>query len=204
MSIKFLRFGGHDWRVLDVQDGKALLLSEHVLSQRAYHDKFRAVTWEACTLRRYLNYEFYNSLSTEDRVRIAETRLENEANQWYGTDGGNDTIDRIFLLSLEELVRYFGDSGKLGNKPKDTCYIYDEYNAKRIAKNSEGEARWWWLRSPGDNGTDAANVDSDGDVSVCGIFVDNVYCGVRPALWLNLESSDSIKSIPTDAQSERM
>ena len=184
MSIKFLRFGGHDWRVLDVQDGKALLLSEHVLSLRAYHDKYENVTWEHCELRRYLNDDFYNSFSPEDKACIADAHVVNNSNPGFGTSGGNYTIDRIFLLSLEELVRYFGDSGKLGNGPKNAWHILDEYNAKRIAY-LDGNARWWWLRSPGDNGTDAASVDSDGDVSVCGIFVDNVYCGVRPALWIN-------------------
>ena len=128
-------FGGYNWRVLDVQDGMALLLSENVLEKRGYHEPNveitlenmmtshslnqylkKGITWENSTLRQYLNNEFYNKFSSKEKTQIAETRLVNNNNPWYGTDGGNDTTDKIFLLSIEEVVKYFGDSGDLRNR----------------------------------------------------------------------------------------
>ncbi|MDR2546298.1 MAG: DUF6273 domain-containing protein [Lachnospiraceae bacterium] len=42
-------------------------------------------------------------------------------------------------------------------------------------------ACWWWLRSPGNNSNNAANVNNDGNVNVNGNNVNNDN-GVRPAL----------------------
>jgi hypothetical protein len=61
-----IEFGGYEWRVLDVQDGKALLLSEHVLEYRPFHDERVWITWEDCDLRTYLNSKFYDSFGADD------------------------------------------------------------------------------------------------------------------------------------------
>ena len=67
-SKKFdvIEFGGHNWIVLDVQDGKALLLSEDVLEERAYQPQGGDVTWESSDIRKYLNTEFFNSFTQAD------------------------------------------------------------------------------------------------------------------------------------------
>jgi hypothetical protein len=182
-------FGKYDWRVLEVdkQNNSALILSDKAIEKRAYNEKNAGVTWKSCTLRSYLNGAFYNTFSAEEKRRIKETRIVNSDNPWYSTKGGADTDDRIFLLSIEEAVKYFGDSGQLRNKnPKSEYYIDDQYNAARIAKDAYGEACWWWLRSPGSNSDFAAYVNADGDVDVLGNLVYSTYGGIRPALWLNL------------------
>jgi serine/threonine protein kinase len=105
------------WRVLDVQDGKALLLSEYVIEDRAYHGEWSAdtpdreyeTTWAECDLRAYLNGEFLDRYFSEDeRSQIAETYIVNDDNPWtwqwelYITrSGGDNTTDRVFLLSVE-------------------------------------------------------------------------------------------------------
>ncbi|MDR0220840.1 MAG: zinc ribbon domain-containing protein [Lachnospiraceae bacterium] len=191
---EIMEFGGIEWRVLEVSGGKALLLSEYVLEYRPYNEKQEGVTWETSTLRAYLNVEFYNGFSASDRARIAPTmNNSNKDNQWFGTPGGNDTEDYIFLLSLEEVVRYFGDSGQLANRPsEDVWTIDDQYNEARIAYDLDGSTRWWWLRSPGWLRGDAAQVLNNGSISVVGVtasyvYDDNYWNGaVRPALWLNL------------------
>jgi len=186
-----MEFGGYEWKVLDVQGAKALLLSKDIIELRRYHRKNRTVTWGDCDLRKYLNGEFYELFCDEDRGRIVETQVANTGNQWFGTNGGADTTDRVFLLSLEEVVRYFGDSGKLLGERSDEDWIIDEYNDKRIAcGNIRGKWRswFWWLRSPGCRGTYAALVHTDGNVYVDGNIVDYNNGGVRPALWLNIES----------------
>ena len=59
-------FGGYSWRVLDIRDNTALIISEYVIEQRPYHDTYIATMWEGCALRKYLNGEFYNGFSADE------------------------------------------------------------------------------------------------------------------------------------------
>lgn len=184
-------FGEYSWRVLDVQDDRALLLSEHIIERKAYHDHWDGtVTWETSMIRYYLNNQFLNSFGTEERARIVEARVVNNDNPWwFGMSGGNDTNDRIFLLSIEEVVKYFGDSGQLWNQnhpDNERWGISDQYNTERIALDIHGNVSWWWLRSPGFGNVFAAIVCSVGGLRIYGNFVVIGPGGVRPALWLEL------------------
>ncbi|MDR2586789.1 MAG: DUF6273 domain-containing protein [Coriobacteriales bacterium] len=155
------------WWVLDVQDGRALLISQDILEERAYNDKLTEVTWETCSLRAYLNGEFLNiRFSEEEQARIALSTVASKDNPEYETPGGSVTEDKVFLLSIDEAKRYFAS------------------DSDRVAKY-QGSDSWWWLRSPGDDANRAARVYLDGSVILNGYGVD-YGSGVRPALWLNL------------------
>lgn len=193
-----LSFGGYNWRVLDIQDNVALLITEDIIEQRAYHDAYKEITWADCSLRKYLNGEFYDKFSEADKSRIMPVLNKNLDNQWYGSKGGVDTKDSIFLLSVEEVCKYFGDSrSKLYNRGKNQRYWFerkDENNSKRIARfESETWGSWWWLRSPGRVSVKAVYIHGDGNIGIQGnnILKGNISdgkCtgGVRPALWLKL------------------
>ena len=122
-----LTFGRHQWRVLTVDGNSALIITESVIEQRAYHEEFAQVTWEHCDLRKYLNKQFYDTFDPTDRARILETRLTDCDNPWYGTKWGNPTVDKIFLLSITEVLQYFGDSGDVKNN-KRWHYPGDHYS----------------------------------------------------------------------------
>lgn len=178
-------FGGYDWRVLEIRGETALIITENIIEKCAYNKDKADVTWETCTLRAFLNEDFYNGFSASDKARIIEENVMNSDNQWYGTRGGQDTKDKIFLLSIEEVVKYFGDSGQLQNKnPNSKSWIDDQYNEKRRAAYN-GTARWWWLRSPGIR-YHAAGVHCVGGVVIHGRRVDDGSGGLRPALILKL------------------
>jgi len=180
-----LPFGGFTWRVLDLQDDRALVITEGVIEPRPYHDKEARVTWETCALRAYLNGKFLEKFSEQELAVIRETLNVNADNQWFGTYGGRDTTDMVFLLSLEEVVKYFGDSGQLENKNPDwPNWIDDEYNKERVATINT-HTYTWWLRSPGDSASSAVLVFPRGEILVSGEDI-RVDSGVRPALWLNL------------------
>jgi hypothetical protein len=182
-----VKFGKYNWRVLDVRDGKALLLTEGIIEKRVYNVERADITWEECTLRQYLNGKFLQTFSGAEQGRILKTNNINADNQRFGTGGGNNTVDRVFLLSIEETVRYFGDSGQLQNSnPSSRLWIDDQYNKERMAKHGNGELAWWWLRSPGYSGNYAASVFDVGGIRIRGLGVYGVSGGVRPALWLNL------------------
>jgi hypothetical protein len=180
-----IKFGAYVWRVLDVHQGKALLISKDVTHiEMPYNKDYTSVTWETCTLRRWLNDEFYRtSFSSHEQSRICLTTNVNENNQWFGTKGGKQTSDRIFLLSISEVVKYFGDSGQLKNKnPKSEYWIDDQFNQDRIA-NYNGKPAWWWLRSPGYSARSAVLVYADGTLRVIGggVLDSSGGGGVRPA-----------------------
>jgi len=194
-----LSFGGYNWRVLDIQNNTALIITEEIIEQRPYHDAYKDITWADCALRKYLNGEFYDKFNEADQSRIIPVINKNPDNQWYGSEGGADTRDSVFLLSLEEVCTYFGDSrSKLHNPGKNQRYWFerkDENNSKRIAKLQGKEyAWWWWLRSPGRVNIKAVYIfGTDGNIGIQGnnILKGNISdgkCtgGVRPALWLKL------------------
>lgn len=196
-----LSFGGYNWCILDIKGGSALMITENIIEQRPYHDVYKDSTWADCALRTYLNGGFYDRFNTIDKSRIVPVVNTNSDNQWYGSTGGADTLDRIFLLSIEEAVcRYFGDGSARLYSPKNNQRYWferkDEYNSKRIARLEPAKRGvwWWWLRSPGRVNVKAAYVHGDGNIGIQGnnILKGNLSdgrCtgGVRPALWLRLE-----------------
>ncbi len=194
-----ISFGSYDWRVLDIINDRALVITEYIIEQRSYHNAYIDITWAECSLREYLNGEFYDKFSSVDKSRIIQVLNNNPDNQWYKSKGGEDTQDSIFLLSVEEVCKYFGNSlSKLYNPGKNQRYWFerkDENNSKRIARIQGTEwGSWWWLRSPGRINVKAVYIHgTDGNIGIQGnnILKGNISdgrCtgGVRPALWLKL------------------
>lgn len=201
-------FAGYKWRVLEVNADKILILSEYVLNVSSkYHSSLIQVTWADSDTRKYLNGDFYNSFSSSDQSKIAESSISTPNDSWYGTPGGKDTTDKIFLLSREEVVKYFGDSGKFANPTKNDgrypwlakglpiWWMNDKFDSARIAYDTNGNVVNWWLRSPGSfsvDGEPIVTVSAIGDDGCIGYFpvaMSNPQypIGIRPALWLNLE-----------------
>lgn len=198
----YIVFGDYNWQVLDTKGDKALILSERVLEHRSYHNTSEATTWAESDMRSYLNDEFYNSFDEKQRKMIAETKLKNPDNPWdfteqggnAFTDGGEDTKDYIFLLSLDDIITYFSDNGKdsmlyssqLGSREKsfrDGCENkIIAYNLNGDVSNSRGQG--WLLRSPGMYNNTAAYIGGKGSIAVCGTFVEETDFGMRPAMWV--------------------
>ena len=72
-----------EWIVLDVQDGKALLLSRYGLEQMIDKDSYRSTdSWETCVQREWLNGTFYDSAFTEtEKSAILLTDVDNSDEQ---------------------------------------------------------------------------------------------------------------------------
>jgi len=186
---ELVSFGGYAWRVLDKQEGRALLITEDIIELKAYNEEYEDVTWETCTLREHLNGAFYKQFKAWERRLILKTMNGNPDNTWgtmdgerFNTPGGEKTEDHIFLLSVPEILKYF--PGLKLHKDSEGDEWWYEADERLVAKfNNSGS--WWWLRSPGDLQHDAASVGDDGYVDPGGLNVD-FNDAVRPALWLNL------------------
>jgi len=185
-----IKFGKYDWRVLDVQNGQALLITENIITTRKFD--LKSNRWgSGCEIYDWLNGEFYRELCQGNNNRIISADNITGNNPLCPESKGSEkTRDNVFLLSLDEVCRYFGDSTANLQKysiTENDFYISDENDPKRVATHN-GKASWWWLRSPGIDSDYAADVDFDGCVDVFGSHIDAVMAvgGVRPALWLNL------------------
>lgn len=195
---EIIDFGLYKWRVLEIINNRALIMSENIIDQISYHNKNEEVTWETSYIRSYLNNEFYNSFSLEDKPKIIKVTNTNEDNPWYKSKGGNDTEDYIFLLSLEDAVcKYFGDSSdKLLNKKVSDRYWFsknDKNDIKRLSKLNN-YPYWYWLRIPGKNNKTAVYIH--GKPAGClGINGNSVFSktysedragGLRPIMWIKI------------------
>ncbi|GHU52440.1 hypothetical protein AGMMS49975_08210 [Clostridia bacterium] len=192
--ISFGQYNGKpiEWRICKYRDGKnwAYVLSKDILLEIANYNEIRTpVTWETCTLRKWLNEDFLKNFTSQEQAIIGISTTENEDNQWFGVSGGNSTKDRVFIPSISEVIEFFGGNGQLKNKNSKFRYmIDDQYNSARIANYDKKPARWW-LRLPGFRSDSAAFVYHSGCVNVTGHTVGyGCEYGVRPALWLNLKS----------------
>lgn len=165
----------HEWIMLklDEEKGLALVVSKECIAKMPFNIEWAKITWAECTLRKWLNGEFYASLPVRMRERMVEAELENK--DACTVPGGSDTIDRVFLLTV------------------------DDYNAMpeelRAAKYN-GAGCWYWLRTPGYDSYNFANVnrcggldggfDANGKYVGHGYHVDSDSGAVRPACWLDL------------------
>lgn len=128
-----IELAGRSWKILNIQDDKALIVSAYniLTNEECYNKDDCPVTWETCTLRQYLNGEFLNGFSISEKEKIVTTTIVNDDNPDWGTEGGNNTEDKIFLLSIAEAQQY-------------APLLPDE------------EGGWSWLRSPGGKSNYAA------------------------------------------------
>ena len=135
-----------EWLVLDIDPGKnrALLISKYCIDCQAYNDADTATTWATYSLRYWLNNAFLNhAFSSDEQSKIASVTLDNWDNPSYGTNGGDYTTDKVFLLSIDEATTYASESDMAADPTKYT-------EAQTIF------GQYWWLRSPGDRADHAA------------------------------------------------
>ena len=67
-----------EWRVLSVNGEEALLLADKGMDCKHYNEKSEDVTWETCTLRTWLNNEFYNEVFNETEQKAIKDSLLNK------------------------------------------------------------------------------------------------------------------------------
>ena len=184
-----------EWLELTREGNKALLISRYGLDVQPFNTTQTDTTWEKCTLRTWLNDAFMSKAFTaEEQKAILHTFIdngENQGNSKWRTIGGNNTQDRIFLLSYAEADQYFGVTYNENRKSRIAPTAYAIAHGASASTNgyktNEGKtAGNWWLRSPGLNQNTAVRVYCAGSLSYDN--VDNASCCVRPAMWVNLDS----------------
>jgi len=178
-----------EWIVSDQKDGKTLLVSKYALDARAYNTDPGAVTWEDCTLREWLNNDFLNIAFNENELKyIRVTEVDNSREQGfseYSSDGGNNTQDRIFLLSYHEAfdLCFANDESRMC-APTDLAMNHGGDHSGYYLTEEGRDAGEWWLRSPGYNQDMAMLVSRDGTKHQ--MYVEIAMKNVRPAMWVDV------------------
>ncbi len=181
------------WRVLSVNGNDAFLLADQTLDAKPYNEECENVTWATCTLRTWLNNTFLNTAFTSaEQAAIKNTTVVNDDNPKYGTEGGENTTDKVYILSIAEASNTaYGFNGEFHaysetREAKNTAYAKECGACTSTNTGYEGNGDWW-LRSPGYVSLYASNVNDSGRGG--SLSVDYGGDAVRPALHLNLSSS---------------
>ncbi len=205
-----------EWMILDENENGILLLSRYALECKPYNKNSDDTTWETCSLREWMNKDFYNkSFSNDEKKLINTTNVVNEDNRVYGTDCGNDTEDKIFALSTSEAIEYFElndywDDKDIGFSEESiaeaTPHVITQNALTYTLTEAElaGESAYlcyssasvgkigvcWWLRSHGGSGICVDNVDYIGEFGpgFYGSYQTYAdYCA-RPALYISKDT----------------
>ncbi|EOS46213.1 hypothetical protein C810_02312 [Lachnospiraceae bacterium A2] len=182
-----------EWRVLDVKDGNVLLLSEYGLDVKPYHDSASSdISWEACSLRQWLNGEFYESSFTdEEKKKIMLSTSEGFPEYNAGVAGGGysyferETEDNVFLLSYTEACHYI--SSEMANEGNSVGLCYPtEYAKSSPDIDIYHDACGWWLGAGFRGYADQCRqfvVSPYGKINAEEDASSTKYA-VRPAMWI--------------------
>lgn len=168
-----VRIGNYDWIVVEKQVDKILVVSKYSVGVRDFVGAGWEITWDISGVREYLNGEFLNNhlKAGDEKSLILPTQIATPDNPEYGTTGGAEVTDRVFLLSYEEVLRYF---------PNDQ----DRMLTTETDKNTTVT---WWLRTMGKDITYAVCVDENGKILLEGYSTSPfapVKLHTRPAMWI--------------------
>lgn len=200
------------WRILSDENDDLLLLTDIGLDCQKYHTLATMITWEDSDIRSWLNgyngsknkerEDFLNrrnfidtAFSEEEKNDLMTSDISNNQhpNPYYHTEGGNDTRDKIFLLSFEEVtnIKYGFDNGYsngfAGRKLKVSDY------GKAMGSVEFGTTSWW-LRSPGGDTGYAALIDVEGNISEMGTYTysnETVCPVIRISVYSKLYTKDN-------------
>ncbi len=178
------------WDVMAEEDGKLLLATHFGIDCLQYNHYPQDITWEQCTLREWLNHDFYEKQFTdEEREHIQLSHLVNLDNTRWGTDGGADTDDRIFLFSVAELTALDGkatDEADPSRELSPTPYAVERHAWYSGLEGFEDNCIFWWTRSPGPSPNSVSCVMGDGVImdgdQAC--YVSHDHYAIRPVMWI--------------------
>ena len=175
-----------EWRILEEEEDRLLVLSEYNIECKQFHDKEEPVIWENSSLRKWLNTTFLeNAFDIRERECILESEIINEWNPVCFVQGGDITKDRIFLLSFRDVMNVkFGFESYITSSQTREAKNTDWTKVMGALTNPEKGMGWWWLRSSGQDCQFGGRVDYSGHVFFIGKQA-TLWGGVRPAMYLD-------------------
>ena len=181
-----------EWLVLAVNGDSLLLITLYGIEHMQFHSSLAKVTWETSALRNWLNNDFIRAaFSDAESASIKKTTVIAEKNPEYpNSPAGNDTEDKVFVLSVQEAESLFADNNARKCSPTAAAVAADPAAFSRMsskpwyAKHSFGCS--WWLRSPGTyKDLYVSYVGKYGNITGGGqVYLSGTDLCVRPAMWI--------------------
>ena len=194
-TYHYFKYEAIKWRVLNVSNGGALLLADQALDSQRYNQNSEDITWEKSSIRSWLNaqdtinnqeginYRKGNFLNEafflSEQAGILPRNIANKNNATYNTSGGNNTLDKIFLLAETQICGL--DAKKYGfimdhsiddEARQSKCAEYAfAMGCYKFVETKYAENVNWWLRSPGGSSKAALKIDYD----YCKKVIDSVF-----------------------------
>ena len=167
-----------EWLVLAREDNKALLISKYALDVQPYSQHITEVPWENSFMRKWLNDTFLNeAFSLDEQDSIIMSTVTADENPLHKLSQGNDTEDKVFLLSAAEAYEYFETDSARVCEMTDYCYAQSP-NLTRLPG--------WWLRSLNAAHVAAVIDPYKGSVQIGGDYVTAISPNIRPSIWIDL------------------
>lgn len=175
-----------EWVVLSKSDSEMMLLSVYALDCIPYNVEHKFVTWETCTLRNWLNGTFYDeAFSKSEKEVIKSYKVKNYDNTEFNIDGGNDTSDYVFLLSINDVIdKKYGFATDIETEDANKICVPTAY---AVSRGTNTDTCLWWLRTPGCDGVYASYIGLEGKVVAGGQFVTKETFGIRPVIVIDLK-----------------
>ncbi len=172
-----------EWKVLDIQNGKALVISRYAILAAQFNPHSSRESWYNCKLRETLNGKFYNqAFNSSEKNAIQATEVDDSSEQWdpkampNSTRVVKNTTDYIFILSYGEMVRYMPTAAERLCRPT-------KYAVAQGSNSGNGGYCWYWMRNPAYNNNVGA-VGWEGELDTC--YMNHTYGVARPACWVDL------------------
>ena len=193
-----------EWIVAADAGDRLLLVSANVLEKKEYNNVYGETSWEKCTLRKWLNEDFYNAAFNDEEKTIITDYVTIPGDEGLGTA---DITDKVFCLSREEAESYIGaPEGSAGNRlcapvtshaiNSGVWYIDAEYyelfgfKAREFSEEMIGCGNWW-LRSNGKDASRIMDVGASGIIRTTGHEAASDADGVRPAIYISISGGNN-------------
>lgn len=195
-TYRYFKWERIKWRVMQNNGSTLFVVADQALDCKTYNEADTSITWEDCMLRAWLNETFYNTaFSSREQEEIVLQTVVNDDNLENEIEGGNDTQDNVYLLSIAEVENleygfcesYGTESASRWMQPSDYAYAMGVHTDSS-SSTGRNDNCCWWLRSPGCDMSCAAHVMFYGDVYRDGGYADSHYRGCVPVLYINLSS----------------
>lgn len=184
------------WRILEKTEDRALMITEMGIDTIQYDSRdpdsylTKRIVWKTSEIRLWLNTYFYNeAFSESEKEHIISTKILDEPNK-NRLFVGNETKDKVFLLSIPEVQHYFSSS-------EDAWAVATPYAKSNGAYVDNNGNSWWWLRTHyegyyvqsqyfkyQDSYPAAAIAPSNLTGDIISRNMKDNYITVRPAIWV--------------------
>ncbi len=167
---------------------RVLLVATGAIDVKPFDEAGRDCSWKDSSLRKWLNGPFLEEVfgDTVFGDSILRTQLPGYTDSSLSkADSSNACIDKIFILSKEEHLKYFGNE----NVPATPYAIAEGAEVKKVTVMENitySDLTYVWLRKDWDGGDDPLVLKPAKNPEFIHVSSGNRKVGVRPAMYIKI------------------